>query len=129
MSANGLIGLGAILAGIGVAAGAFGAHGLQGLVPESRLEVFETAVRYHLIHAVALILVATISKLSKQDDETGLGRYAPTAYLMLAGVTLFSGSLYILVLADVGWLGAITPFGGAALIASWFMLAYRALRS
>jgi uncharacterized membrane protein YgdD (TMEM256/DUF423 family) len=104
-----------VLAGLGVLAGAFGAHTLQDLVSADRLEVFETAVRYQMYHAIALFIAGF--------SATVRPRFRWAAYLFLAGTLLFSGSLYVLVLTDTGWLGAVTPFGGVAFIAGWLLLA------
>ncbi len=113
---------GCILGGLAVAAGAFGAHSLRDLVTPERLSVFETAVRYQMYHALALLAVAW---LSERVD----GRMASTAgYLFVVGTLIFSGSLYLLVLTGVTWLGAITPLGGVAFIAGWIALAFAAAR-
>lgn len=113
--------IGAILAALGVGAGAFGAHGLTGLVTEERLRVFDTAVRYHLIHAVALVVIGLL--VDRRPSRTGI---KASGDLFLAGIVLFSGSLYTLVLTDTPWLGAVTPFGGVSLIAGWLTLAWAA---
>ncbi len=107
--------LGALLAGIGVVAGAFGAHALQDFVPANRLDTFETAVRYQMYHAIVLFALGWAAPLRPR------ARWA--AYLFLAGMLLFSGSLYLLVLTDTGWPGAVTPFGGIAFVAGWLLLA------
>lgn len=115
--------VGALLAGLGVAAGAFGAHGLKNMVAPERIAVFETAVRYHLVHALALLLVGyAIERWSP-------GSFGRAGYFFLAGILLFSGSLYLLVLTDSPWLGAVTPFGGASMIAGWGVFAWTAWRS
>lgn len=101
---------GAILGALGVALGAFGAHGLREAVTAERLEVFETAVRYHLIHAVALVLA-------------GIAGAPRAGWAFLVGVLLFSGSLYLLVLTGTRWLGAVTPVGGLFFILGWVFLA------
>ena len=102
--------VGAVLGFIGVAAGAFGAHGLKGALTPERLETFEVAVRYQLIHALAILLASALG--------------APQAAAwFLAGVVIFSGSLYLLVLTDTRWLGAITPIGGLCFLAGWGALA------
>jgi len=106
-----------LLGAAGVGLGAFGAHGLRGRVDEGHLAVFETAVRYHLVHTVALAALALAAP--------GLwhGRWAPAAaWAWTAGIVVFSGSLYLLVLTGQRWLGAITPVGGVALIAGWLCL-------
>lgn len=114
--------LGAFLAGLAVAAGAFGAHGLENMVTPNRLDTFNTGVQYHMYHALALILVGL---LNKQHPNT----FNTPGICFLAGILLFSGSLYILVLTDTPWLGAITPFGGVAFIVGWILLGLRAFKS
>jgi len=112
---------GAVLAGLGVAAGAFGAHGLEGRVSPNRLETFHTAVTYQMYHALALLVVAWAA-------AQGWGAAVEWAgYCFLAGTIVFSGSLYVLVLTDTGWLGAVTPLGGAAFLAGWALLAWSAV--
>jgi uncharacterized membrane protein YgdD (TMEM256/DUF423 family) len=101
---GGLIGL------CGVAAGAFGAHGLKAVVTPNRLETFEVAVRYQMYHALALLLA-------------GLLGARAAAWCFLAGTVIFSGSLYLLVLTEQRWLGAVTPVGGLVLLAGWVLLA------
>jgi len=107
----------AILGAIAVAAGAFGAHGLDGRVPPHRIDTFETGVRLMMWHVPALLLVAL---LRERFDGRALQAAAP---LFLAGVVVFSGSLFALVLLDLPWLGAVTPIGGVCLIAGWISLA------
>jgi uncharacterized membrane protein YgdD (TMEM256/DUF423 family) len=110
--------LGAVLAALGVAAGAFGAHALRGRLAPDLLAVFETGVRYHLIHALALLSVAWAS-------TRWPGRATNIAgWLFLAGTVLFSGSLYALSVSGIRALGAITPLGGVAFIAGWMALAW-----
>jgi uncharacterized membrane protein YgdD (TMEM256/DUF423 family) len=101
--------VGAVLGFLGVAAGAFGAHALREAVTADRLAVFETAVRYQMYHALALLAVGAIGA-----DRAG--------WAFLAGTTIFSGTLYLLVLTDRRWLGAITPIGGVLLLAGWVLL-------
>jgi uncharacterized membrane protein YgdD (TMEM256/DUF423 family) len=98
---------------LGVAAGAFGAHGLEGRVSADDLEIFETAVRYQVWHAVALLAVAPAA--ARWPDPL----WGPAAALFLAGIVVFSGSLYTLVLTGVGWLGAVTPLGGLSFLSGW----------
>jgi uncharacterized membrane protein YgdD (TMEM256/DUF423 family) len=118
---------GAILAGLGVVAGAFGAHYLkERLHLEPRLlETFETGVRYHLIHALALVAVGLLALAGR-----GGGLADVAGWLFLAGVLLFSGSIYGLALSlgPARLLGPITPLGGTALIIAWFVLAAAAGR-
>lgn len=118
-----LIAFGAVLAGLGVAAGAFGAHGLSAVLTPDRLGVYETAVRYHLIHALALVLTGIVTA------STPATQFAVAGYLFLAGIVLFSGSLYLLVLTDTPWLGAITPLGGLSWIVGWAVLALGAWKN
>jgi uncharacterized membrane protein YgdD (TMEM256/DUF423 family) len=110
--------LGAGLAGVGVALGAFGAHGLRALVTPERLAVFETGVRYQLIHALAILAAAWAAHAAPQSAGP---RWAGA--LFAAGVLLFSGSLYLLVWTGVTTWGAVTPFGGLAFLAGWVALA------
>jgi len=107
--------LAALLGFLGVALGAFGAHGLRGVLAETgRIEEWKTAVFYHLIHAVLLAVLA---------GRTEVPRLA--SWLFAAGIVIFSGSLYVLALTNLRWLGAITPLGGLALLAGWALLALR----
>ena len=109
--------LGATSAGLAVAAGAFGAHLLRGRVPADLLAVFETGARYQMYHALALLLVA--GALSR--GAAPALRVAGT--LFVVGTVLFSGSLYLLALTDVRWLGAVTPLGGLCFLGGWASLA------
>ena len=108
--------LASILGGLAVILGAFGAHTLKGKIEPELLIAFETGVRYHMYHAVALLAVAR-TRLS------GARLQAAAAWLFLAGMALFSGSLYVLSLTGVRWLGGITPLGGLAFILGWLCLA------
>ena len=114
---------GAVAAMIAVMIGAFGAHALKGRVSPGDLEIFETGVRYHMYHALGLFAVAWAASRWPSGVTTIAG------WLMIAGIVIFSGSLYILVLTGQRWLGAVTPIGGVALIAGWGALAWVALRS
>jgi len=107
---------------VAVATGAFGAHGLRAWVTPERLAVWHTAVLYHLIHALGLLVLAALA------PQLGgmVGSLALAAWCLLAGILLFSGSLYLLVLTDTPWLGAITPVGGVAFILGWLLLAWTA---
>ena len=97
---------------LGVALGAFGAHGLRGKIPESLLSAWQTGVLYHLIHAVALLALALYARAQSVSVAT------PSALFAL-GIALFSGSLYAMALTGVGRLGMITPLGGVAFLAGW----------
>ncbi len=122
MAGAGWVAAGAAAGAIGVAVGAFGAHALRGRVDPQQLAVFETGVRYHLVHALALLATGWAA-------ARWPGAWAVAAgWLFLAGIVLFSGSLYVLVLTGARWLGAITPVGGLAFIAGWICLAVCAIR-
>jgi uncharacterized membrane protein YgdD (TMEM256/DUF423 family) len=116
-------GLGALLAALSVALGAFGAHGLRNTLSPEDLATFETGVRYQMYHALALLAVAW----AHAHWEAPLVQVA--GWLFVIGIVIFSGSLYTLVLTGQRWLGAVTPLGGAALIAAWAVLAWSVLRS
>ena len=109
---------GAALALLAVLAGAFAAHGLKGTLDARQLAVFETAARYQMYHAFALLVVGGLSTLP-QFSRRLLG-FAVFAFSL--GILLFSGSLYLLALSGIGWLGAITPLGGTAFIVGWLLL-------
>jgi uncharacterized membrane protein YgdD (TMEM256/DUF423 family) len=104
----------AIVGFLAVALGAFGAHGLHALLEKNaRLATWETAVLYHLTHSVVLLIIATLRPLR-----------AAAFWLMLTGIAIFSGTLYVLALTNVKWLGAITPIGGLCLLAGWLALGF-----
>jgi uncharacterized membrane protein YgdD (TMEM256/DUF423 family) len=131
MTPNGIVAAGAVIGGLAVAFGAFGAHGLRGHVTPEQLAIFEVGVRYQMYHALALVLLGLFAGRgpSPVPIEIPPG-VAPAAWLFLAGVLVFSGSLYALVLTGTRWLGAITPLGGLAFLAGWAMFARAAwLRS
>src|ERR1051325_592862 len=108
--------LGALSAFVGVAAGAFGAHGLKERLSAEMLAVFETGVRYQMYHAFALLAVGWAA-------ARGPGAWAKAAgWLFVAGPLRLSGSLYVLSLTGLRWLGAITPLGGLAFLAGWLCL-------
>ena len=113
---------GSVLGGLGVAAGAFGAHGLRARLSPEMLAVFETGVRYHLIHALALLAVVWAATRWESRAIVAAG------WLFLVGIVLFSGSLYVLTLSGIRGFGAITPLGGVALILGWLFLAWGAWR-
>ena len=112
-----------VLGGLSVALGAFGAHGLRDRVDASLLANFETGARYHMYHALALIAVAWAAQ---RWPTSSLPTIA--GWLFVAGIVLFSGSLYAMALTGQRWLGAVTPLGGVAFIAAWGLLAYLAWR-
>ncbi|MCG7198269.1 DUF423 domain-containing protein [Marinobacter pelagius] len=114
---------GALLALLAVMAGAFGAHGLRRMVSERTLEVFQTAVTYQMYHALALILVAVLAGVGMSRRLLGIA-----AGFYLAGVLLFSGSLYLLVFTGYHWLGPLTPLGGVCFMIGWGLLVTAGLR-
>ena len=103
---------------LAVVFGAFGAHALKGKLDDQALKVFETAVQYHFYHTFALLVVGVIAL---SQPQTVLLK--SSGWLFVIGILVFSGSLYLLSLTGVRWLGAITPLGGLALIAGWGCLA------
>jgi uncharacterized membrane protein YgdD (TMEM256/DUF423 family) len=128
------IAIGALLAGIGVGLGAFGAHGLKETLTRAgfagddlnhRLSIFETAVRYQMYHSIALVLVG----LALQHRATSVWRFVPWAFLV--GIIVFCGLLKVLTFAGPqwNWLGAIVPFGGVSMIVGWVAFAICALRN
>jgi uncharacterized membrane protein YgdD (TMEM256/DUF423 family) len=117
-----LFAAGAALALLAVAAGAFGAHALRARLPADGLETWELAARYQMVHALALLAFAWAA--------TQWQRYpaALAGGLMIAGVLVFSGTLYALALGAPRWFGAITPIGGVALLVAWLVAAVGAIR-
>ena len=115
--------LGCIAALLAVAFGAFGAHALKARIAPDLMSVYRTGVEYHFYHALGMILVGLAAF---HLPESAWLRAA--GWAMLAGVVLFSGSLYLLAFTGVGWLGAITPVGGAAFIAAWALFAVAAIK-
>jgi uncharacterized membrane protein YgdD (TMEM256/DUF423 family) len=112
----------AVNGALAVAAGAFGAHGLQGRLDAHALQVFETGARYHMYHALAIGLAAYAIR------GASAGAAQAAAVFFLAGIVLFSGSLYLLALTGVRALGIVTPFGGLSFIVGWAALAYAATK-
>jgi uncharacterized membrane protein YgdD (TMEM256/DUF423 family) len=110
---------GAVAGLIAVGFGAFGAHGLRGRLTPEMLAVFETGVRYQMYHALALLLVAALAP--RLAGTAGVA-YRAAGWLFVAGIALFSGSLYLLAVTGVTMLGAITPIGGVAFLAGWASL-------
>ena len=115
--------IGTFSAFIGVAAGAFGAHGLKGRLTPEMLATFEVAVRYQMYHAFGLIAVAWV--LAKQASSLA----SVSGWCFILGTILFSGSLYLLTLSGMRWLGAITPLGGVAFLVGWLCLGVAAWKS
>ena len=124
---KGFIKTAALLGALSVMLGAFAAHGLKQMLTPDNLQVFETAVRYQFYHVFALLAVAILYKEFPVKLMVWAGK------LFIAGIILFSGSLYLLCYVKynempLNWLGAITPFGGAAFIAGWVMLFWAVLK-
>ena len=116
-------GLGAVLALVAVALGAFGAHGLRSTLTPQDLATFETAARYQMYHALALLAVAWVYTRWPGTAVAFAG------WLFVAGIVVFSGSLYALVLTGQRWLGAITPLGGLCFLVAWALVAWAAFRA
>jgi uncharacterized membrane protein YgdD (TMEM256/DUF423 family) len=110
--------LGSVNAALAVGLGAFGAHGLRSRLSEDLLSTYQTGVQYHFYHALGLFAVALVASLL---PDSALVKWS--GWLMLAGILLFSGSLYLLSITGIRWLGAITPLGGVAFISAWLLLA------
>ena len=109
---------GSCLAGLAVLAGAFGQHALEARLAPERLRIFEVAVRYHMVHSLAIVMTGLLSR----NGPRGLGK---AGWAFLAGIVLFSGSLYVLCLMDWKALGIVTPFGGLAFVAGWAVIAWK----
>jgi len=116
--------IGAILLALAVMIGAFGAHALAGRLDTYSKGVYETGVMYHFFHALGLLVVSFLPRIGALSAD----RTAWVCGLLLLGIILFSGSLYVLAISGVGMLGAVTPFGGLSFIAAWVLLAYWLLR-
>ena len=114
---------GAAMCGFGVLLGAFGAHELKERLAPDMLAVFETGVRYHLFHGLAVMAVAWAAERWPSGLITSAG------WLFVAGIIIFSGSLYLYSITGVRWLGAITPIGGLCFIVGWLVLALGAMRA
>ena len=116
---------GAVNAAIAVAFGAFGAHALKEKLSEHYLAIWETAVQYQMFHAIGLLAIGILMSSSLFGASPQL---TWAGYLLLAGIIIFSGSLYVLSLSGIGILGAITPIGGVAFIVGWIMLIIAAVK-
>jgi len=116
--------MGAVNGGLAVLLGAFAAHVLKQRIDPDMLEVFRTGVQYHAIHALALLVVGLLGRSRNMSSALALSGWA-----LLAGILLFSGSLYILALGGARWLGAVTPFGGIAFLIAWIAMAVAAVRA
>lgn len=112
---------GALLTMLSVMIGAFGAHMLKSVISSEHLAVYETGVQYHMAHALGLLLIGVL--IGQWGESTRL-RWA--GRLLITGIVLFSGSLYVLSISGISFLGAITPLGGVSFIAGWICLALEA---
>jgi uncharacterized membrane protein YgdD (TMEM256/DUF423 family) len=111
--------IGAAGLGLAVMLGAFGAHGLRGKLDSYLMGIYERAVFYHFIHAIGILVVPILVRTTALRPSAG----TLVCALLLAGIVIFSGSLYLLALTGTRWLGAITPIGGLCFIAAWLVLA------
>jgi uncharacterized membrane protein YgdD (TMEM256/DUF423 family) len=114
----------AVFLALAVGLGAFGAHGLKARLDASQLDIYKTAVLYHFLHALGMLIVSVLPRTGTFPQESA----EPVCWLLLAGILIFSGSLYLLALTGVTTLGAVTPFGGLAFILAWLLLAWKLVR-
>lgn len=111
--------IGSIMMAAAVALGAFGAHGLKNIVDAYGMEIWQKAVNYHFYHALGLLFISFLFTLNIDEN-----RLKKAGYIMFTSILIFSGSLYIMALTNIKWLGAITPIGGVGFIVSWMMIFY-----
>lgn len=116
---------GAINAALAVALGAFGAHALEGKLTEKYIAIWETAVQYQMFHAIGLLVIGVLVNDALMGDNPTVKK---AGYFIIAGIIVFSGSLYVLSLSGIGVLGAITPIGGVAFIIGWILLIIAAIK-
>ncbi len=116
--------LGALLAALGVALGAYAAHALRARLAPEVFAIYQTATQYHMWHAVGLVGVGLLCNV-----YPGSGLLRASGWLLALGIVLFSGSLYLLAVTGMRWLGAVTPLGGSALILGWLAMAIALLRA
>ena len=114
----------AILLALAVILGAFGAHGLRGRLDEYSMSVYEKAVFYHFIHALGILIVSLLPRTGSFPESTS----GTVCAILLAGIVIFCGSLYLLAVTGNRMLGAITPIGGVAFIVGWLYLAWHLRR-
>ena len=125
MTGKNILTIAGISGALAVGLGAFGAHGLeQILIQNGRLDTFETAVSYHFYHTLGLLGLGILAMIKPEWKGLSLA-----AWGMFLGILIFSGSLYILSLTGITWLGAITPIGGVGFILGWLALAYAVLKN
>jgi uncharacterized membrane protein YgdD (TMEM256/DUF423 family) len=113
---------GSVMALLAVALGAFGAHALKNRLTPDMLDIFEVGVRYHMYHALGLLAVAWASSRWPESHVNAAG------WAFITGIVIFSGSLYILSIFDIRWLGAVTPVGGLAFLIGWAILVWSVAR-
>ncbi len=118
-------GVAAVGLGLAVVLGAFGAHGLRGRLDDYSMGIYEKAVFYHFVHSLGMLVVSILPKAGVIPGSTANW----VSGLLLAGILLFSGSLYVLAVSGLRVLGAVTPLGGLAFIAAWFLLAWAAFHA
>jgi uncharacterized membrane protein YgdD (TMEM256/DUF423 family) len=114
----------AVLLALAVGLGAFGAHGLRSRLDAYLMDIYKTAVLYHFLHALGMLAVSALPKSGAVTEATA----EAVCWLLLAGILIFSGSLYLLAVTGTRGLGAITPFGGVAFILAWAWLAWKLVR-
>ncbi len=119
------IGIGALLLMMAVLIGAFGAHGLRARLDGYPLQVYEKAVFYHVTHAIGIILVGLMAASGVVSDSV----MSKVCLILFLGIIFFSGSLYLLAITGIRWLGAVTPIGGSAFIVAWGYLTWITLVS
>jgi len=112
-----------LLLALGVACGAFGAHALKDTVPPADLAIWEKAVLYHLVHSLAILVIAALPTTVPESTKHRI------SWILLLSVLIFSGTLYGLVLSNQRWFGAITPIGGSGFILAWTLLSIALIRT
>ncbi len=117
-SPNKIVAISGLLMALAIGLGAFGAHALEDILSSDRLNTWETAVQYQVWNSLGIILIILVGKIFSIDVK-------PVTILLLIGILIFSGSLYLLCLTDTSWLGAITPIGGVLFILGWSLFAWK----
>lgn len=118
------VSIGSVLLACAVGAGAFGAHGLREHLDAYSMSVYEKAVFYHFVHSLGILIVATLTTTNVLAQSSA----SRVQVLLLVGTLVFSGSLYILAVSGIRWLGAITPIGGVCFVFAWMLLAWESFR-
>lgn len=126
MKSKQLLTIGGLLMGVGVALGAFAAHGLKAMLSPYLVEVFNTGVQYQFIHALAVLLCGLLLQLKLLPKSQKY--FALAAICFIIGIFCFSGSLYALAITGIKWFGPITPFGGLTFMVGWGLFVYAALQ-